>query len=521
MKRKLKKLGTVIFLGIGICFLSKASCAEYNLNDIANLTSDSSSESTKETATSTTSQPKPPAPKTNSKSITSLFKNLSGSLFGGTSTSNNSTSQSKTNSEKAPSKTIEQTAKPKTVLAPPAPSDENLSPDDESIEYVEDLAPAQEEGTLASGNLAINPNELSASNQKEKINPYERPKSQIVSKDLFKNLEKKDDADNNPLLDQIATDELALDDSDAPTEAGTLAEPKNNNMPPLQANNDANKQQPPPPKNMPRKRTSTNINNELSARKTQPEEIPDSIKNLLEKDTNIPEALGAGTLTNNDMPAVAKDAEIKEANTNAPPPRIFGTDVSNFNVAGIKLGMPLRSVLRIAQDNNYEIAKELNEIPNFAKWQYELACKNDGNYLFEGIQECVKQAAKQRKTYFTEKLILTKKASNEKIEVMFTSNFTGNLVKKISYFVQEDPTLGYGPKAKYIREQWVNDFWKRIDMKYGSPDDKERVTWGLGENEPSLNVSTGKIVLSDPKLPQKDYALMYKADKGINVSFSF
>ena len=53
--------------------------------------------------------------------------------------------------------------------------------------------------------------------------------------------------------------------------------------------------------------------------------------------------------------------------------------------------------------------------------------------------------------------------SKEEIEVYFTSNFTENKVYKIIYNSRIASITGNSPKAIYIRNIKVYDFWKKIN----------------------------------------------------------
>ena len=71
---------------------------------------------------------------------------------------------------------------------------------------------------------------------------------------------------------------------------------------------------------------------------------------------------------------------------------------------------------------------------------------------------------------------------------------------------------GNSPKAVYLRNIKVYDFWKKINQKYGNPDNKETITWGLGGNKPFLKAQTGYLLLEDPMLQELDYTRMSRED---------
>mgnify|MGYP003399902006 FL=1 len=97
--------------------------------------------------------------------------------------------------------------------------------------------------------------------------------------------------------------------------------------------------------------------------------------------------------------------------------------------------------------------------------------------------------------------------------MFLTSNFIGNKVHKIIYKSGVPATSGNSPKAVYLRNIKVYDFWKKINQKYGNPDDKNNVTWGLGGNKPFLKAATGYLLLEDPMFVEMDYTRMSREDQ--------
>ncbi len=104
--------------------------------------------------------------------------------------------------------------------------------------------------------------------------------------------------------------------------------------------------------------------------------------------------------------------------------------------------------------------------------------------------------------------------TREEIEVRFTSTFTNNKAYRISYKSEAATSIsGNSQKQIYLRNIKVYDFWKKINQKYGTPDNKDDVIWGLGGNKPYLQAGTGKLVLEDPMLRELDYTRMSREDQ--------
>ena len=65
----------------------------------------------------------------------------------------------------------------------------------------------------------------------------------------------------------------------------------------------------------------------------------------------------------------------------------------------------------------------------------------------------------------------------------------------------------------YLRNIKIFDFWKKVNQKYGRPDNQEEITWGLGDKKPSLKAATGRLILEDPMLLELDYTRMSREDQ--------
>ena len=188
------------------------------------------------------------------------------------------------------------------------------------------------------------------------------------------------------------------------------------------------------------------------------------------------------------------------------------SNASVFDISGIMLRMSLKQVDRIAANRGFRKIHEKLQIPNFIKWRNEEYCRNRGVVGYERVQACVHQKAKKDKHEYIQVTKYVKYDTKEEIEVTFTSNFTDNKVYKIVYKSMAAAVTGNSPKAVYLRNIKVYDFWKKINQKYGNPDNKETVTWGLGGNKPFLKAQTGYLLLEDPMLQELDYTRMSRED---------
>ncbi len=189
------------------------------------------------------------------------------------------------------------------------------------------------------------------------------------------------------------------------------------------------------------------------------------------------------------------------------------SNASVFDVAGVMLRMNLYQAERTLQKRGFRKINARFQIPNFIKWRNEEACRREGVVGYERLEACVIDKAKEDGYEYMEYLKYAKFDSKEEIEVYFTSNFTDNKVYKIVYRSRIATITGNSPKAIYIRNIKVYDFWKKINQKYGQPDNKTTVTWGLGGDKPYLKADTGYLLLEDPMFRELDYTRMSREDQ--------
>ena len=189
------------------------------------------------------------------------------------------------------------------------------------------------------------------------------------------------------------------------------------------------------------------------------------------------------------------------------------SNASVFDISGVMLRMNLQQVDDILRNRGFKKINARYQIPNFIKWRYEDICRTSGIVGYELTQGCILQKAKKDGFEYTQYVKYTKFESKEEIEVYFTSNFTNNKSYKIEYRSNIANITGNSPKAIYMRNIKVFDFWRRINRKYGAPDNKTLVTWGMGGNKPYLKASSGYLKLEDPLFLEMDYTRMSQEDK--------
>ncbi len=189
------------------------------------------------------------------------------------------------------------------------------------------------------------------------------------------------------------------------------------------------------------------------------------------------------------------------------------SNASVFDISGAMLRMTFQQIDNTLSRRGYRKTVQKMDIPNFIRWRNEDKCRAAGVVGYERLANCVVKMAKQDKHEFVETAAYAKYDTKENIEVRFTSNFTNNKAYKISYKSEALNIGGNSPKMMYLRNIKIYDFWKKINQKYGAPDNRDDVMWGLGGNKPYMQAGTGRLILEDPMLRELDYTRMSREDQ--------
>ena len=185
------------------------------------------------------------------------------------------------------------------------------------------------------------------------------------------------------------------------------------------------------------------------------------------------------------------------------------SNASVFDISGIMLRMNLPQAEATMAKRGFKKVSQKFEIPNFIKWRFEEQCRNAGVVGYERLASCVVKAAKENNHQYVESEKFVKYDTQEEISISLTSNFTNNKIYKIVYKSMSARKIqGSSQKVQYLRDIKVYDFWRKINQKYGVPDNREDVIWGMGGNKPYMKAATGFLLLEDPMLKELDYTRM-------------
>ncbi len=188
------------------------------------------------------------------------------------------------------------------------------------------------------------------------------------------------------------------------------------------------------------------------------------------------------------------------------------SNAANFDISGIKLRMTPEETEKVLTEQGYKRIMQAIEIPNFIKWRSEELCRVNGVIGFERLNACATRVAKENGYHFIEREVYNRYSTRESIDVYYTSSFTGNLSHRIFYKSSMPLSESKASKNVYLNNLKIYDFWKRIDMKYGAPDNTSEIKWGLGGKKPYLKAKIGELELADPLLKDLDQARMFNED---------
>ncbi len=190
------------------------------------------------------------------------------------------------------------------------------------------------------------------------------------------------------------------------------------------------------------------------------------------------------------------------------------SNASVFDISGLMLRMSLPQAEATMLKRGFKKVSQKLEIPNFIKWRFEEQCRNAGVVGYERLASCVVKAAKENNHQYVESEKFMKYDTQEEITISLTSNFTNNKIYKIVYRSMSAKKIrGSSQKIQYLRDIKIYDFWRKINRKYGVPDNKEDVIWGMGGTKPYMKAATGFLLLEDPMLKELDYTRMSREDQ--------
>ncbi|MBR6409237.1 MAG: hypothetical protein IKS23_03235 [Alphaproteobacteria bacterium] len=193
--------------------------------------------------------------------------------------------------------------------------------------------------------------------------------------------------------------------------------------------------------------------------------------------------------------------------------KIKRSNAAVFDISGVMLQMSYKQAEEQLLKRGYRKTTQKMDIPNFIRWRNEETCRNQGVVGYERLENCVIRLAQKGNYQYISQASFNKFDTKETVNIFLSSTFTNNKVYKVLYRSEAANKIGNSTKAIYLQRLKIFDFWKKINQKYGVPDNKDEVTWGLGANKPYLQAATGILKLEDPVLQQLDVNRMSREDQ--------
>ena len=188
------------------------------------------------------------------------------------------------------------------------------------------------------------------------------------------------------------------------------------------------------------------------------------------------------------------------------------SNAAYLDISGIKLRMSPKEVEDILVAQGYRRIMQDVRIPNFIKWRSEEICRIHGVVGFERLKACAAMIARENGFEYVALEVYNRVSTRETMTVFYTSSFTDNLAHHIIYKSEVPISDSKASPQVYINNLKIYDFWRRIDLRYGPPDNTSEVKWGLGGKKPYMQATTGNLELVDPVLKDLDAARMLNED---------
>lgn len=205
----------------------------------------------------------------------------------------------------------------------------------------------------------------------------------------------------------------------------------------------------------------------------------------------------------------------------------FNSNVKNFDVAGLTLGMTPKEIIDTAEANGFILKTKNERTPAFLEWQYKKACREERVSVHSALKKCANKNAEEANKRYIDRLIFEKRELKERLSIYFTSPFQGNKAFRIVYKNTSNHSWNNSDEGRYYKQKRFTDFWSFISQKYGPADDEDAMIWGNSEEGATLHVKLtpafqdGYITLEDLTMTDNDSENMEASDKAVLNKFSF
>lgn len=193
-------------------------------------------------------------------------------------------------------------------------------------------------------------------------------------------------------------------------------------------------------------------------------------------------------------------------------------NVSEFDIAGIMLGMSFDDVYNLFADGGLYAPRHKNSIiytiPQEWRFNLDYECRQQGIVIPAELSKCINSLARSRGLLYASEYHLNRSSTGETIDVYFTSNASDNVVYQIKYKNDIDTLEGANEKFSNQREKKLLSFWQNVLNKYGQPNAGE-TTWVSSTNkyDPMMTAGPGTLELMDMGIAFSDLVVSEKQSR--------
>ena len=183
--------------------------------------------------------------------------------------------------------------------------------------------------------------------------------------------------------------------------------------------------------------------------------------------------------------------------------------VSNFDIAGIMLGMSFEDAQTAARENGLYINRPKNSIVYSinSDWKDNLdyECRQQKIYAPASLERCINSLARNRGLLYASEMHLIRPGTGETIDVFFSSNASDNRVYRILYKNDSGEAEGNSQKFQNQKQKKTASFWNSVVAKYGTPN-ADNYIWASSDNafDPIMRAYAGHLELIDCGYKRED-----------------
>ncbi len=202
-------------------------------------------------------------------------------------------------------------------------------------------------------------------------------------------------------------------------------------------------------------------------------------------------------------------------------------DVSQFKIAGLKLGMDTQTVYEEMVELGYTLTRVEKSIPLFRTSYYDDICRRKhGLTILSDIRQCVLNYAEKDEIHYVFRETYERPQSKETVQVSYSTPDTMNVAYKIAYKSKGDNSLGTSRPSLAKKKQRHEEFWNMIFDTYGLPDENDTILWGNPNTIYMRALMRGTsydayVFMEDRLIQDKDYESAQTAFKTLRKPTTF